>query len=78
MCCALCLVVLCNVALVVACFRKASPAPESGVLHIDHLSRNVNEAHLKEIFGELSSYFSRASFLLEVRYCYDLNYYTMN
>jgi RNA-binding protein with serine-rich domain 1 len=32
-------------------FRKASPAPESVVLHIDHLSRNVNEAHLKEIFG---------------------------
>uniref|UniRef100_A0A0D9YKA0 RRM domain-containing protein n=1 Tax=Oryza glumipatula TaxID=40148 RepID=A0A0D9YKA0_9ORYZ len=30
--------------------RKASPAPESVVLHIDHLSRNVNEAHLKEIF----------------------------
>nr|CAD1836913.1 unnamed protein product [Ananas comosus var. bracteatus] len=32
-------------------FRKASPIPESVVLHIDHLSRNVNEAHLKEIFG---------------------------
>uniref|UniRef100_A0A0D9VAI8 RRM domain-containing protein n=1 Tax=Leersia perrieri TaxID=77586 RepID=A0A0D9VAI8_9ORYZ len=31
--------------------RKTSPAPESVVLHIDRLSRNVNEAHLKEIFG---------------------------
>ncbi|WOL01260.1 serine/arginine-rich splicing factor SR45-like isoform X2 [Canna indica] len=31
--------------------RKASPVPESVVLHIDHLSRNINEAHLKEIFG---------------------------
>lgn len=35
------------------CFRKESPPPESVVLHIEHLSRNVNEAHLKEIFGEL-------------------------
>jgi hypothetical protein len=33
-------------------FRKASPPAESAVLCIDHLSRNVNEAHLKEIFGE--------------------------
>ncbi|WOL14260.1 serine/arginine-rich splicing factor SR45-like isoform X4 [Canna indica] len=31
--------------------RNTSPVPESVVLHIDHLSRNVNEAHLKEIFG---------------------------
>ncbi|KAG6407342.1 hypothetical protein SASPL_130331 [Salvia splendens] len=31
--------------------RKASPAPESLVLHVDQLSRNVNENHLKEIFG---------------------------
>ncbi|KAG6405183.1 hypothetical protein SASPL_132769 [Salvia splendens] len=30
---------------------KASPAPESLVLHVDQLSRNVNENHLKEIFG---------------------------
>uniref|UniRef100_A0A0E0PGF3 RRM domain-containing protein n=1 Tax=Oryza rufipogon TaxID=4529 RepID=A0A0E0PGF3_ORYRU len=30
--------------------RKASPPPESTVLHVDHLSRNVNEDHLKEIF----------------------------
>jgi hypothetical protein len=37
---------------VVICFRKESPPPESVVLHIEHLSRNVNEAHLKEIFGE--------------------------
>jgi hypothetical protein len=35
-------------------FRKASPPAESAVLCIDHLSRNVNEAHLKEIFGELT------------------------
>ena len=38
-------------------FRKSSPAPESVVLHVDHLSRNVNEAHLKEIFGEFVSLF---------------------
>ncbi|GFQ04901.1 serine/arginine-rich splicing factor sr45 [Phtheirospermum japonicum] len=31
--------------------RKASPIPESLVLHVDQLSRNVNENHLKEIFG---------------------------
>ncbi|KAL2245131.1 UNVERIFIED_CONTAM: Serine/arginine-rich splicing factor SR45 [Sesamum indicum] len=31
--------------------RKASPVPESLVLHVDQLSRNVNEHHLKEIFG---------------------------
>ncbi|MQL83416.1 hypothetical protein Taro_015885, partial [Colocasia esculenta] len=31
--------------------RKASPLPESAVLHIDQLTRNVNEGHLKEIFG---------------------------
>ncbi|KAL6201896.1 hypothetical protein ACLB2K_025608 [Fragaria x ananassa] len=31
--------------------RKASPAHESLVLHIDKLTRNVNEGHLKEIFG---------------------------
>ncbi|PWZ34691.1 Serine/arginine-rich splicing factor SR45 [Zea mays] len=31
--------------------RKVSPPAESAVLCIDHLSRNVNEAHLKEIFG---------------------------
>lgn len=34
--------------------RKASPIPESLVLHIDQLSRNVNENHLKEIFGMLN------------------------
>ncbi|KAI5674580.1 hypothetical protein M9H77_14944 [Catharanthus roseus] len=33
--------------------RKESPIPESVVLHVDHLSRNVNENHLKEIFGML-------------------------
>ncbi|KAF5949498.1 hypothetical protein HYC85_011491 [Camellia sinensis] len=32
--------------------RKTSPIPESRVLHVDQLSRNVNEAHLKEIFIE--------------------------
>ncbi|KAG0450151.1 hypothetical protein HPP92_026900 [Vanilla planifolia] len=32
--------------------RKVTPPViESVVLHIDHLSRNVNEAHLKEIFS---------------------------
>ncbi|GMP51835.1 hypothetical protein CsSME_00017909 [Camellia sinensis var. sinensis] len=31
--------------------RKTSPIPESRVLHVDQLSRNVNEAHLKEIFS---------------------------
>nr|GMC72313.1 serine/arginine-rich splicing factor SR45-like [Ipomoea batatas]GMC74418.1 serine/arginine-rich splicing factor SR45-like [Ipomoea batatas]GMC75615.1 serine/arginine-rich splicing factor SR45-like [Ipomoea batatas]GMC76333.1 serine/arginine-rich splicing factor SR45-like [Ipomoea batatas] len=31
--------------------RKVSPIPESLVLHVEHLSRNVNENHLKEIFG---------------------------
>ncbi|KAH9300455.1 hypothetical protein KI387_012038, partial [Taxus chinensis] len=31
--------------------RKSSPPPESVVLHIGNLSRNVNEAHLKEIFS---------------------------
>ncbi|KAL6196755.1 hypothetical protein ACLB2K_032369 [Fragaria x ananassa] len=31
--------------------RKASPAHESLVLLIDKLTRNVNEGHLKEIFG---------------------------
>ncbi|CAN7134183.1 unnamed protein product [Brassica rapa subsp. narinosa] len=31
--------------------RKAAPIQESLVLHVDSLSRNVNEGHLKEIFG---------------------------
>nr|GEW72156.1 serine-threonine/tyrosine-protein kinase catalytic domain-containing protein [Tanacetum cinerariifolium] len=31
--------------------RKSSPIPESLVLHIDQLTRNVNENHLREIFG---------------------------
>ncbi|KAF9608523.1 hypothetical protein IFM89_009889 [Coptis chinensis] len=31
--------------------RKASPLIESVVLHVDQLTRNVNEGHLKEIFG---------------------------
>ncbi|KAF9619888.1 hypothetical protein IFM89_009670, partial [Coptis chinensis] len=31
--------------------RKASPLLESVVLHVDQLTRNVNEGHLKEIFG---------------------------
>lgn len=31
--------------------RKASPIPESLELYVDQLSRNVNENHLKEIFG---------------------------
>ncbi|KAL6007556.1 hypothetical protein ACLOJK_033054 [Asimina triloba] len=30
---------------------KASPVPESVVLHIDQLTRNVNEGHLREIFS---------------------------
>ena len=34
-------------------FRKAAPIQESLVLHVDSLSRNVNEGHLKEIFGML-------------------------
>lgn len=38
-------------------FRKASPIQESLVLHVDKLSRNVNEGHLKEIFGKLISCF---------------------
>lgn len=38
-------------------FRKASPIRESLVLHIDKLSRNVNEGHLKEIFSKLITYF---------------------
>ncbi|KAL6567642.1 hypothetical protein OROGR_001310 [Orobanche gracilis] len=32
-------------------YLKPSPVPESLVLHVDQLSRNVNENHLKEIFG---------------------------
>ncbi|TVU36895.1 hypothetical protein EJB05_18848, partial [Eragrostis curvula] len=32
-------------------YGKESPSSESVVLHIEHLSRNVNEAHLKEIFA---------------------------
>ncbi|KAK9274598.1 hypothetical protein L1049_021847 [Liquidambar formosana] len=31
--------------------RKASPIRESLVLHIDSLTRNVNEGHLREIFS---------------------------
>ncbi|KAF3493362.1 hypothetical protein DY000_02054961 [Brassica cretica] len=31
--------------------KKAAPIQESLVLHVDSLSRNVNEGHLKEIFG---------------------------
>ncbi|CAK9165671.1 unnamed protein product [Ilex paraguariensis] len=31
--------------------RKASPIPESLVLHVDQLTRNVNENHLREIFS---------------------------
>lgn len=33
-------------------FRKASPIRESLVLHVDSLTRNVNEGHLREIFSE--------------------------
>ncbi|PWA59761.1 serine-threonine/tyrosine-protein kinase catalytic domain-containing protein [Artemisia annua] len=33
------------------CYRKSSPILESLVLHIDQLTRNVNENHLREIFG---------------------------
>lgn len=33
------------------CYRKSSPIPESLVLHIGELTRNVNENHLREIFG---------------------------
>lgn len=32
-------------------FRKPSPVLESLELHVDQLSRNVNEAHLREIFS---------------------------
>ncbi|GKC80753.1 serine/arginine-rich splicing factor SR45 isoform X2 [Tanacetum coccineum] len=34
-----------------SCYRKSSPIPESLVLHIGQLTRNVNENHLREIFG---------------------------
>ena len=34
-------------------FRKASPIHESLVLHIDALTRNVHEGHLREIFSML-------------------------
>lgn len=37
--------------------RKVSPIPESRVIHVDQLSRNVNENHLKEIFGMFSTSF---------------------
>lgn len=33
--------------------RKTSPIRESLVLHIDSLTRNVNEGHLQEIFSML-------------------------
>lgn len=57
-------------------FRKASPVPESVVLHIDHLSRNVNEAHLKEIFGELisSSPYNQQIFLFLKNTCLNGTY----
>uniref|UniRef100_A0A0E0KXJ1 RRM domain-containing protein n=1 Tax=Oryza punctata TaxID=4537 RepID=A0A0E0KXJ1_ORYPU len=48
--------------------RKASPPPESTVLHVDHLSRNVNEDHLKEIFGQLPSFLPK-SFSTVVKFC---------
>lgn len=37
--------------------RKASPIRESLVLHIDALTRNVNEGHLKEIFSMFFFFF---------------------
>ncbi|KAM3202505.1 hypothetical protein P3L10_030129 [Capsicum annuum] len=30
--------------------RKVSPIPDSSVIHVDQLSRNVNENHFTEIF----------------------------
>ena len=56
-------------------FRKASPPAESAVLCIDHLSRNVNEAHLKEIFGELVFIFSCTLFCWNSEvYCNDCSH----
>lgn len=43
-------------------YRKLrTPTPESTVLHVGCLTRNVNEAHLKEIFGM----FALRNFLLD-------------
>jgi hypothetical protein len=49
-----------------------SPPAESAVLCIDHLSRNVNEAHLKEIFGEFVFIFPCTLFCCNLKvYCDD-------
>lgn len=37
--------------------KLRTPTPESTVLHIGYLTRNVNEAHLKEIFGMYAEFF---------------------
>lgn len=36
--------------------RKPSPVRESLVLHVEKLSRNVHEGHLKEIFSMFNSF----------------------
>jgi hypothetical protein len=52
---------LISVLLFISChildYRKLrTPTPESTVLHVGCLTRNVNEAHLKEIFGAYSDF----------------------
>jgi len=37
--------------------RKPSPVRESLVLHVEKLSRNVNEGHLKEIFSTFNLFY---------------------
>jgi hypothetical protein len=37
--------------------KLRTPTPESTVLHVGCLTRNVNEAHLKEIFGMYAEFF---------------------
>jgi len=48
--------------------RKPSPVRESLVLHVEKLSRNVNEGHLKEIFSMFNLFY-----LLLLSYIYILN-----
>lgn len=51
-------------------FRKMSPMVESLVLHIDHLSRNINEGHLKEIFSEWLSSFGKLKLHRQFCFCF--------
>lgn len=48
--------------------RKPSPVRESLVLHVEKLSRNVNEGHLKEIFSMFNLFYP-----LLLSYIYILN-----